>query len=436
MKLQDLQGAITQLSAEKGIPKEEIFDTVAWAIAAAYKKEFCDKDEKVEAVFDPDKKTFLIYAKKLVVSGDLLKNPEDAKEVSVEEVKNRDTDMPLELRKGDLQEQLAGEETEAGEEKEKTVIKFKPQRHILLSEAKKLFKDAKAGDWILFPLTLKEQYGRIAAQTAKQVITQRLRELERSLVFSSVKEKEGQMVSGIVQRVEGTVIYVDLGKATGTLIGPDQIPGEYYQPNKRLKVYVTKVDQAMRGPAIYLSRSSPKALMRMFHQEVPEVASGVVEIASVAREAGSRSKIAVLSHDPDIDPIGSCVGQKGTRIAIVINEFNGEKIDIIPFTQDPAQFIANALSPARVIRVRVDDETGRKATAFVAEDQQSLAIGKKGQNVRLAAKLTGWKIDIKLPSEEELSEEPESGKEKEGKKAKKVTPDKPRKKKKNERKNP
>lgn len=424
MKLQDLQGAITQLSAEKGIPKEEIFDTVAWAIAAAYKKEFCDKDEKIEAVFDADKKTFLVYAKKLVVSGDLLKNPEDAKEVSLEEVKNRDTDMPLELRKDDLQEQLAGEEPEIAEEKEKTVIKFKPQRHILLSEAKKFFTDAQPGDWILFPLKLKEQYGRIAAQTAKQVVTQRLRELERFLVFSSIKEKEGQMASGIVQRVEGTVVYVDLGKATGTLIEPDQIPGEYYQPNKRLKVYVTKVDQAMRGPAIYLSRSSPKALIRMFHQEVPEVASGVVEIASIAREAGARSKIAVLSHDPDIDPIGSCVGQKGTRIAIVINEFNGEKIDIIPFAEDPAQFIANALSPARVIRVRIDDEALRRATAFVAEDQQSLAIGKKGQNVRLAAKLTGWKIDIKLPSEEDIPQEKE-----------KADSTKPRKRSKNERKN-
>lgn len=400
MKLQDLQGAIMQLSAEKSIPKEEVLGIVGSAIAAAYKKEYCDKDEKVEAMFDEKSGKFLLYAKKLVVDPAMLKNPEEAKENALQEIKELDNDAPLLLQKGDPSQAFADMEGLSPEEKEQSLVKFKPQRHILLPEAKKLLEDAEVGDWILFPLVQRENYGRIAAQTAKQVIIQRLREMEHSLVFEGLKDKEGQVLSGIVQRLEGNTVYVDLGKATGTLIGPDQIPQEHYQPNQRLKVYVAKVDQGIRGPVVFLSRSSARALTQMFHQEVPEIASGVVEIKAVAREAGARSKIAVTSHDPEVDPIGACVGQKGTRIAIIINEFSGEKIDVIPYSDDPTEFIANALSPAKVLQVRVDDEAGRKATAVVSEDQQSLAIGKKGQNVRLAAKLTGWKIDIRLPHEE------------------------------------
>lgn len=399
MKLHDLKGAILQLSQEKGIAKEEIIDTVAFAIAAAYKKEFCDKDEKVEAVFDEKVGDFLIYEKKLVVDPNLLKNPDEAKEVSFHEVKNLDKTKPLQLLEEDVAEELAREEELEENDKERTAIKFKPQRHILLAEAKKLVKGVKAGDRILFPLIKKEGYGRIAAQTAKQVITQRLRELERSLVFDSIKEKEGQIVSGIVQRVEGDIVYVDLGRISGTLASVDKIPQEYYKPNQRIKALITKVEPGMRGPVVFLSRSSSKTLTGMFAQEVPEIASGVVEIKGLAREAGSRSKIAVLSHNPDVDPIGSCVGQKGTRIAVVINEFGGEKIDIISYSDDSAEFIAKALSPAKVVNVVIDDEATRKATAFVIEDQQSLAIGKKGQNVRLAAKLTGWKIDVRLAGE-------------------------------------
>lgn len=398
MKLHDLKGAILQLSQEKGIAKEEIIDTVAFAIAAAYKKEFCDKDERVEAVFDEKIGDFLIYEKKLVVDPKLLKNPDEVKEVSLQEVKNLDKTKPLQLEE-EMAEELLKEEELEGNDKEQTAIKFKPQRHILLAEAKKLVKGAKAGNWILFPLIKKEGYGRIAAQTAKQVITQRLRELERSLVFNSIKEKEGQIVSGIVQRVEGDIVYVDLGRISGTLASLDKIPQEYYKPNQRIKALITKVEPGMRGPVVFLSRSSSKTLAGMFAQEVPEIASGVVEIKGIAREAGSRSKIAVLSHNPEVDPIGSCVGQKGTRIAVVINEFCGEKIDIISYSDDSAEFIAKALSPAKVVNVVIDDEVTRKATAFVIEDQQSLAIGKKGQNVRLAAKLTGWKIDVRVAGE-------------------------------------
>lgn len=395
MKLHDLKGAILQLSQEKGIAKDEIIDTVASAIAAAYKKEFCDKDEKIEAVFDEKIGDFSVYEKKLVVDPKFLKNSAEAKEVSLQEVKNLDKTKPLQLEEGTAEEPAAEEELEGGEK----AIKFKPQRHILLSEAKKLIKKADIGNWILFPLVKKEGYGRIAAQTAKQVITQRLRELERSLVFDSIKEKEGQIVSGIIQRVEKDIVYIDLGRISGTLAGLDKIPQEYFKPNQRVKTLITKVEPGARGPVVFLSRSSSKTLAGMFSQEVPEIASGVVEIKAIAREAGSRSKIAVVSHNPEVDPIGSCVGQKGTRIAVVINEFGGEKIDIISYSDDTAEFIVKALSPAKVINVTIDDEVGRKSTAYVAEDQQSLAIGKKGQNVRLAAKLTGWKIDIRLAGE-------------------------------------
>lgn len=398
MKLHDLKGAIMQLSQEKGIAKEEIIDTVASAIAAAYKKEFCEKDEKVEAVFDEKIGDFFLYEKKLIVDAKLLKNPEDAKEISLQEVKNLDKTKPLQLEERVAEEPIIEEESE-GDEKEQTTIKFKPQRHILLSEAKKLIKGASIGNWILFPLVKREEYGRIAAQTAKQVITQRLRELERSLVFDSIKEKEGQIVSGVIQRVEKDIIYVDLGRISGTLAGLDRISQEFYKPNQRIKILITKVEPGMRGPIVFLSRSSPRALAGMFSQEVPEIASGVVEIKAIAREAGSRSKIAVVSHNSEVDPIGSCVGQKGTRIAVIINEFGGEKIDIISYSDDSAEFIAHALSPAKVIDVVIDDEAVRKVTAFVTEDQQSLAIGKKGQNVRLAAKLTGWKIDVRLAGE-------------------------------------
>lgn len=401
MKLQELQGAIIQLSSEKGIPKEEVLSIVGSALAAAYKKEYCDKDEKIETIFDDKKGTFTIYAKKLVVSADILKNPEEAKENALQELAYLDKELPLQLEKSTPEASIALEEGMSEEDKEQSLVKFKPQRHMLLAEAKKLITDAEVGDWVLFPLKPEENYGRIAAQTAKQVIIQRLRELEHSLIFEGLKGKEGQMLSGIVQRLEGSTVYVDLGKATGTLVSTDQITGEYYQPNQRVKVYVSKVEQGVRGPVIFLSRASQKALMQMFSQEVPEIASGVVEIKSVAREAGSRSKIAVTSHDAEVDPIGACVGQKGTRIAIIINEFNGEKIDVIPYSEDSATFIANALSPAKVIQARIDSQEGRKATAIVSEDQQSLAIGKKGQNVRLAAKLTGWKIDVRLPEEQE-----------------------------------
>ncbi len=393
MKLKELRSAALELSGERGIPKEEIMQTIALALAAAYKKEYGDKEEKIEGIFDEKSDVFKLYSKKLVVEEKMLKNPEEAKENARESVARLDKALPIVLEKEEeIQEPLP---ILTDEEKEE-LIRFRPQRHILLREAKKINKEATPGDLLLFPLEIQEEYGRIAAQTAKQVITQRLRELERNLAFSAAKEREGEIVSGIIQRIEKNIVYIDMGKAVGTLSPQDQLPQEYYPIGRRVKVYVSKVHPSLKGPSIFLSRASQEALMQMFSQEVPEIASHVVQIKAVAREAGSRSKIAVLSNDPDIDPIGSCVGQKGTRISIIINEFGGEKIDIIPFSDDPARFIANALAPAKTLSVELTDEAAKQAVAYVAADQQSLAIGKKGQNVRLAVKLTGWKIDVQL----------------------------------------
>lgn len=403
MKLRELQAAAIELSGERGIPKEEVLGVVATALAAAYKKEYGDKEEKVEGIFDEKTDTFHLYGKKLVVNERILKNPEEAKEISIQNVTNLDKDLPITLEKRKHEEEesefLEYGRDEDGEDKMEGIVRFKPQRHILLKEVEKLLPDAEVGDWVLFPLILKEDFGRIAAQTAKQVITQRLRELERNLAFASVKEKEGQMISGIIQRAEKGLIFVDLGKVTGTLAPPDQILGERYPMGQRIKVLVSRVEFGPRGPMVFLSRASGETLARMFAQEVPEIASGVIEIKTVAREAGARSKIAVHSKDSDIDPVGSCVGQKGTRISVIINEFNGEKIDIIPWSGKQSMFIANALAPAKVLSVELTDEGNRQAIAYVHPEQQSLAIGKKGQNVRLAVKLTGWKIDVRIPEE-------------------------------------
>ena len=423
MKLRELQAAAIELSGERGIPKEEVLGVVATALAAAYKKEYGDREEKVEGVFDEKTDTFRLYGKKLVVNERILKNPEEAKEISIQSVTNLDKDFPITLEKRSQEESdfpeyepaQAGYErsegTQAGDEDSEDrmegVVRFKPQRHILLKEVEKLLPDAEVGDWVLFPLTMKEDFGRIAAQTAKQVITQRLRELERNLAFASVKEKEGQMISGIIQRAEKGLIFIDLGKVTGTLAPPDQILVERYPIGQRIKVLVSRVEFGPRGPMVFLSRASGETLARMFAQEVPEIASGVIDIKAVAREAGIRSKVAVHSKDSDIDPVGSCVGQKGTRISVIINEFSGEKIDIIPWSEKQTTFIANALAPAKVLSVEIADEASRQAVAYVHPEQQSLAIGKKGQNVRLAVKLTGWKIDVRIP-DEMLKEEAQS----------------------------
>jgi N utilization substance protein A len=249
-------------------------------------------------------------------------------------------------------------------------------------------------DEVIFPLEQKEDYGRIAAQTAKQVIIQKIREAERSSIIDEYGTKEGEIISGIVQKVERGNVYVDFNRATGILPGEEQIPGEFFQRGQRIRAYLYSVEDSPRGINLRLSRTHPKFIEKLFAIEAPEVAGGIVEIKSIAREPGSRSKITVHSNDEHIDPVGSCVGQKGTRVNTVTQELGGEKIDIIPWSADPKEFVSNSLSPAKVLSIEIDEKE-HKATVEVADDQLSLAIGKGGQNVRLAAKLTGWRIDIK-----------------------------------------
>jgi len=282
----------------------------------------------------------------------------------------------------------------------------------MIAEAKKTKKSIKVGDELLIPLESSASYGRIAAQTAKQVIVQRIREAEKEAVFEEFKGKAGQIMSGVVQRMERGNIFFDLGRGNGVLTKEEQIFSEYYRIGQRFRLYVLEVQMAPQGSMILLSRIHPAMINRLFESEVPEVAAGTVVIKAVAREAGSRSKVAVVSIDEKIDPIGSLVGQKGTRVQAVINELGGEKVDIIQWDEDPAKFIANALSPAKAIDVDIKKRE-KKAVVKVPEDQLSLAIGKRGQNVRLAAKLTGWKIDIMSAKGEKVeAEETEAGEEK------------------------
>ena len=288
--------------------------------------------------------------------------------------------------------------TEATEGKK---VRFHIERHILLADAKKIQKKIAVGEDLEIKLESKDDYGRIAAQTAKQVILQKIREAERESVLEEFQSRQGELVSGIVQRVEGRMVFVDLGKTLGIMPKEEQVPGEFYRPGQRLKFYLLSVEDQPRGPSVVLSRAYPKFISKLFELEVPEIGAESVEIKAITREPGSRSKIAVVSNEEGVDPVGSMVGQRGTRVSAVINELGGEKIDIIEWAEDPEVYLANSLSPAKVLQVEVQDQN--KAVAIVPEDQLSLAIGRDGQNVRLAAKLTGWKVDIKTPKGKEVS---------------------------------
>ena len=280
-------------------------------------------------------------------------------------------------------------EIQTHEEDEEAVKKvvFNSERHIMLEDALKIDPNLKLDEEVAFELESKENFGRIAAQTAKQVILQRLREAEKEAVLSEFQSKEGEVLSAQAQRFERGNVIFDLGRASGIMYPEEQMPGEHYRVGSRVKVYVLRVEMTNRGPMISVSRTHPQLIRKLFELEVPEVASGVVELKSIAREAGSRSKIAVTTTQDGVDPIGSCVGQKGTRVSTVISELNGEKIDIIEWSADHSKFISNALSPAKVLSVEIN-EAMHAAKVTVPDEQLSLAIGKGGQNVRLAAKLT------------------------------------------------
>ncbi|WP_199426038.1 transcription termination factor NusA [Thermaerobacillus caldiproteolyticus] len=338
-----LLDALAELVREKGISQEVLVEAIEAAIVSAYKRNF-GQAQNVRVDFNIETGTIRVFARKEVV----------------EEVSDSRLEMSLE-------------------------------------EARLINPNYQVGDVVELEVTPKD-FGRIAAQTAKQVVTQRVREAERGVIYAEFIDREEDIMTGIVQRVDPRFAYVSLGKAEALLPASEQMPNETYKPHDRLKVYITKVEKTTKGPQIFVSRTHPGLLKRLFELEVPEIYDGTVEIKSIAREAGDRSKISVHSDNPEVDPVGACVGPKGQRVQAVVDELKGEKIDIVRWSADPVEFVANALSPAKVLRVIVNEEE-RATTVIVPDYQLSLAIGKRGQNARLAAKLTNWKIDIKSESE-------------------------------------
>jgi transcription termination/antitermination protein NusA len=339
----ELLDALDMLEKEKGISRDIIIEAIEAALVSAYKRNF-NQAQNVRTNFNLTTGSMHVYARKEVV----------------DEV-------------------------------------FDSRLEISLDEARKINPNYDIGDIVEIEVTPKD-FGRIAAQTAKQVVTQRVREAERGIIYEEFIDREDDIMTGIVQRKDNRFAYVTLGRAEALLPTSEQMPNEQYSHNDRIKVYITKVEKTTKGPQIYISRTHPNLLKRLFELEVPEIFDGTVEIMSVAREAGDRSKISVHSDNPEVDPVGACVGPKGSRVQAVVDELNGEKIDIVKYSKDPVEFVANALSPSKVLEVIVNEE--EKSTVVIVPDYQlSLAIGKRGQNARLAAKLTGWKIDIKSESD-------------------------------------
>lgn len=351
MAISKFLAAINQICDEKGLSRDTVLEIIENALAAAYRKDYGERGQDIRVKFDEKTGATQVFLYKQ----------------AVEEVEDEDTQMTL-------------------------------------AEAKKTKKNVKIGDELSWDVTPSD-YGRIAAQTAKQVITQRIKEAERNVLFSEFQDKEDSLLNGVVQQIKNNNIFIDLGKVTAIMFPSEQIIGERYYPGQRIRVYVVKVEEAAKGPQIFVSRAYPEFLRKIFELEVPEIPAGTVEIKSIAREAGSRSKIAVSSNDENIDPVGSCVGQRGMRVQSVLSELGKEKIDIVLWDSDPATYITNALSPAKVTEVKIDNKK-QEAKVKVPEDQLSLAIGKGGQNVRLAAKLTGWKVDIggAVITEEEVTD--------------------------------
>lgn len=339
----DLIHALEQLEKEKGIEKDVIIEAIEAALISAYKRNF-GTSQNVRVSVDRQTGEFKVFALKRVTS-----NPQ-----------NEFTDISLE-------------------------------------NARKIDADLDEDDMAEVEVTPRK-FGRIAAQTAKQVVVQRLREAERGIIFDEFSNKEAEIVTGIVQRTEKKNVIIDLGKTEAVLGPSEQIPGEEYNFSDRIKVYVIEVKKTTKGPQILVSRTHPGLVKRLFELEVPEIHEGIVEIKSISREPGSRTKIAVYSKDENVDPVGACVGQKGTRVQAIVDELRGEKIDIIKWSSDPKEYISSSLSPAKVVHVEVNEEE-KSAKVTVPDFQLSLAIGKEGQNARLAAKLTGWKIDIKSESQ-------------------------------------
>lgn len=335
--------ALSQIEKEKGISKDILIDAIEAALISAYKRNY-GSAQNVKVFINRDTGEVRVYSLKDVVE--------------------------------DVEDDLL---------------------QISLAEAKEIDSNYMVGDVVEREVTPRN-FGRIAAQTAKQVVVQRIREAERGIIFDEFINRESEIVTGIVQRISKGNVFISLGR-TEAILGPaEQIPGESYKHNDRIKTYIVEVKKTTKGPQIHVSRTHPGLVKRLFELEVPEIHDGIVELRSISREAGSRSKIAVFSHDPNVDPVGSCVGHKGVRVQAIVDELKGEKIDIISWSENPEEYIASSLSPSKVVKVVVNEEE-KSALVVVPDYQLSLAIGKEGQNARLAAKLTGWKIDIKSESQ-------------------------------------
>ena len=371
LDLKALNAALLELEEERGIPREEVIHAIEDALSAAYKKDYGKKGQIVRATFNPKSGDAEFYQVKIVVDDTMLRSPEDGEP---EEMPPLEGELPAPEHK----------------------VVFNEEHHIMIDDARKIRKDVAPGDELTFPLEEKGDYGRIAAQTAKQVIIQRIRKAEKTSILGQYELRAGEIVSGKVQRLERGNVFIDLGRTIAILPREEQIPGEYYRQGEHIKALLTAVEDTPRGINLRLSRTQAQFVVKLFEVEAGEIASKVVEVKAIAREAGSRTKMAVISHDPNIDAVGSCVGQRGARVSAVISELGGEKIDIISWSEGVGTFISNALSPAKVTSIDLSEEE-KIARVSVPDDQFSLAVGKGGQNVRLAVKLTGWKIDIKPP---------------------------------------
>lgn len=400
----EVGAAIKQICEEKGIPFESVIESIEAALAVAYRKEVGKKGKDIRVEFNPNEGSMRIYEVYTVVEdelyGEYLKEKE-AREAAGEDVEAAESAAESKRETAEARGMTLNEED--------AKPRFNPKTDIALAEAVQEDDDIEIGDEIRDELEVPEEFGRMAAQTAKQVIIQKLREAERETLYNLYKDRAGEVINASIQRVEGRMVFVDLGQAIAIMPPSEQVSSEVYKAAQRIKVLLLSIEKTNKGPEIMASRSHPQLVSALFASEVPEIATGSVEIKGVAREAGSRTKIAVAATDPSIDPIGSCVGQRGTRVQTVINELGGEKIDIIQYDEDPVKFIVNSLSPAKINSVQLKEDSDMKvAVAEVKEDQFSLAIGRSGQNVRLASRLTGWSIDIVKMEGEEVVETEEA----------------------------
>lgn len=370
---------------DRGISRETMIEAIESAMATAYKREYGKRGQVIRAALDLNTGTISFEQVKTVVDDTTVRFP--APDEETEEPTHHTHTFHNE------EEQLA----------EGELPRFDSEKHILIADAKLIKRGAEVGEEIIFPLEPQDDFGRIAAQTAKQVVIQKVREAEKLSMMEEFGERKGQIVSGIVQRMERGAIFVDLGRTTGIIPYEEQIPGERYRMGERIRAYLYAVEEGFRGVYLRLSRAHPKFVVKLFEMEAPELASGAIEVKALAREPGSRTKIALSSKEAHVDPVGSLVGQRGVRVSTVMSELGGERIDIIEWNDDPKEFVKEALSPATPLEV-VLDEADHRASVTVSEDEQSLAIGRGGQNVRLAAKLTGWNIDIVSAAGTEVAE--------------------------------